>query len=430
MPIVNFYLKKPEGKPPHSLIYLQFKYRGRKLVYSFGQKINPPDWSKVTKRVKSNRQTILDGRYAINELLDRLEKQCLRIYQEELVTGVPPVDLLKFRLDAFFHQQDGKQKESKLYQLFDRFISGEIKNKGKEKSSNTLRNYATAKGHLKKFDTHTRYHVHFENINLDFFHRYVSFLKNDLRLRPNSISRDIGAIKTVMSEAVESGYTSNIQFRHKKFNCPGEKTDAVILTEREIVSLYKVDCAANRRLEHIRDLFLLGCLAAQPVLGPPSNPPRHFPVPPDAASPGSSGVAAPSVIQIDGKPYIGIPIIAPGRRGLVNLPCHPIVSEILDKYRRARTSLPAPISNQKFNTYIKEIGRLAGLAEKGRLSRTPEKELWKCLSAMTARRSMATHYWRQGFPVYDLMGITGHATEKAFLGFIRASERIRGRRPD
>src|SRR5450432_4590912 len=159
MPSVNFYLKKPSGKLPFALIYLQFKYSGQKLVYSFGQKINPPDWSKETKRVKSNRHTILDGRYAVNELLDKLEKHCLRVYEEERVKGVPPASVMKFRLDAFMRQQEGKKKEPGIYALIDRFISGEIKNKGKEKSPNTLKNYATAKTHLYAFDTKTRYHL-------------------------------------------------------------------------------------------------------------------------------------------------------------------------------------------------------------------------------------------------------------------------------
>src|ERR1700732_2222861 len=104
MPSVNFYLKKPAGKLPDHLIYLQFKYNGRKLVYSFGKKINPLEWSKDNKRVKSNRQTILDGRYALNELLDKLEKACIKAYNEELVNGIPPVSVLKFRLDSFINQ--------------------------------------------------------------------------------------------------------------------------------------------------------------------------------------------------------------------------------------------------------------------------------------------------------------------------------------
>ena len=35
---------------------------------------------------------------------------------------------------------------------------------------------------------------------------------------------------------------------------------------------------------------------------------------------------------------------------------------------------------------------------------------------------MATNYYLQGFPTIDLMKITGHKTEKAFLKYIRVSK--------
>lgn len=108
---------------------------------------------------------------------------------------------------------------------------------------------------------------------------------------------------------------------------------------------------------------------------------------------------------------------------MINLPCHPIVGKILAGYREPGAALPRIPSNQKFNSYIKELARLAGLTEKGRLSGSPKMELWECISTATARRSLASHYHQQGFPVYDLMGITGHATEKAFLAFIGAPKR-------
>jgi Phage integrase SAM-like domain len=221
MPTVNYYLKKPDGRPPRSLIYLQFKYKGLKLVFSFGQKINPVDWSKEKKRVKSNRETILNGLYALNDLLDALEQTCLTYYQQELINGIPPVAVLQFRLDVFIRQRQGRGTSPAFYELLDRFIAGEIKNKGKGRSQNTLRNYATTRGHLNQFDISSRYHLNFENINLGFYYQYIAFLRDELQLKPNSITKDISIIKTLMSEAVEAGYTSNIQWRHKKFSYLG-----------------------------------------------------------------------------------------------------------------------------------------------------------------------------------------------------------------
>jgi hypothetical protein len=386
MPFVNFYLKKPVGKISDRLIYLQFKYNGRKLVYSFGKKINPLDWSKDNKRVKSNRQTILDGRYELNDLLDKLEKACIKAYNEELVKGIPPVSVLKFRMESFINQNMGRDGEVNFYQLFDRFISGEIKNNGIDKSANTLKNYATAKGHLTQFDIRTRYHLNFENINLDFFYEYTSFLQKEFQLKPNSIARDISVLKAVMNKAVELNYTGNIQFRHKKFSFAVEETEAVYLSEKEILQLYRYDFSLNKRLEQVRDLFVLGC----------------------------SGALCFSNYQFNNP--------SGGTRPASNIPAYPYGSEILSKYTDNTTQLPAAPSNQKFNSYIKEVCRMAGLTEKGRLPAEPALELWECISSQTARRSMAINFYLRGAYVSDLMKITGHKTENAFFKFIRVSK--------
>jgi hypothetical protein len=211
MPNVNFYLKKPEGTPAKSLIYLQFNYSGKKLIYSFGQNIDAAKnkkgefllWNKNTKRVKDLKQTTQDGKFLLNDLLDNLEKVCTKSYNSELAGGIPAPEILKSHLDAFMNQNEEKPEELKIYELFDRFISGEIKFRGKDKSYNTLKNYKTTKGHLKAFDKATKYHVSFENINLDFFYKYTSFLKSHFDLKINTIKKDITILKTVLNEAVD-----------------------------------------------------------------------------------------------------------------------------------------------------------------------------------------------------------------------------------
>ena len=425
MPNVHFYLKKPEHTFGKSLVYLQFKYNGKKLVYSFGQKVGPLDWSKEKKRVKSNRETILNGQYALNELLDKLEKICIKTYNEELVKGIPPESVLKFHLDTFMRQNQGKKEVPRLYQLFDRFIAGEIRIGDKERSRNTLKSYATTRGHLHQFDIATRYHVTLENINLDFLGKYTSFLRDELGLRPNSIVKDIGVLKTVMSEAVDQGYTTNIQWRHKKFNVRGEETGAVYLTEKEIGQLYRFDLSTDRRLEQVRDLFVFGCLTglrfSRPTIIRPGN-----------------------IIKIGEEHFLKVVTKEP--RDQVTIPCHPLIPEIFAKYQGRPGHLPKIPSNQKFNEYIKEACRTAGLTIKARPGADPTPhteykpgtdhkpaadrkpgpehhppEPWQHISSLTACRSFATNHYLAGFPVVDLMKITGHKTENAFLKYIRAT---------
>lgn len=416
MPTPNFYLKKPEGNPPRSLIYLQFKFAGKRLVYSFGQtidaaktkkKIKGEDieeflhWDKAKQRVKSNRTTVQDGQYLLNDLLDKLEKTCLKAYNEELANGIPSIQSIKLKLDAFMNQNEGKDDIPTIYKLLDRFSNGEIKYKGKDKSENTLKGYATLKGHLQAFDLKTRYRVNFGNIDLDFFYKYTTYLKNDLNLKPNTIGKDITMLKTVLGEAVDLGYTTNMQFRHKKFTYAGEETDAVYLSEKEILHLYKHDFSACRRLEEVRDLFVFGCFVGLRFSD-------------------YSDIQPGNIVNIDGDLFIKV---RPKKTGsLVIVPCNPIVLEIFEKYAKNPNRLPKAPSNQKFNDYIKEACRKAKMTEIGRLSTDPALELCECISSHTARRSFATNYYLQGFPTIDLMKITGHKTEKAFLSYIRVTK--------
>ena len=87
---VNFYLKKAEESTGFSLIYLQYKYSGHRLVYTFNHTINPKDWDSKKQRVKANkRTTTADGKYLLNDLLDNLEEVLLKAYNTELKNGIP-----------------------------------------------------------------------------------------------------------------------------------------------------------------------------------------------------------------------------------------------------------------------------------------------------------------------------------------------------
>jgi hypothetical protein len=269
MPTVNFYLKKADQEGDKSLIYLQFKYGGQKLVYSFGQKVLKSNWNTAKQRVKSNKETTADGQHSLNDLLDSLDKVVLiKAYNNELKNGIPSRQKLKEHLDNFFYQnlEEAQKDEPTLYKLIDRFIEGEIKSKGKDKSQASINNYRSVKKHLLEFQKKRGYKVDFETINLDFFYQYVAFLKKykpknseETGLSQNTIAKDITILKVFMGEAVDLGFTNNLQFKHKKFTVASVDTDAVYLTEQEVMKIYNYDFSGNNKLEQVRDLFVVGC---------------------------------------------------------------------------------------------------------------------------------------------------------------------------
>ncbi len=396
---VGFYLKKAD-KGKSALIYLQFRYQGNKLVYSFGQTIEPKNWNKTKQRVKNNNQTTADGQYSLNDLLDNLRDECLKAYNTEIKSGVPAPAVLKQYLVNFFEGNTATSEQPTLFKLIERFISGEIKYRGSDKAKGTLKQYKTTYNHLLAFSKFKKMKVDFDVINLDFYYQFTDYLKRQ-GLVANSIGKNIKNLKAFLNEAIDLGYTNNMQFKHRKFSVPKEETDAVHLSEREILELYNHDMGGNKRLQQARDLFVFGCFTGLRFSD-------------------YSDVKADNLVKIEGETYIRL--ITKKTKNEVIIPANGVIQELFEKYGANANKLPKSLSNQKLNDYIKEAAELAGLTEKGRLSTNMNKPLFECISSHTARRSFATNLYLSGFPTIDIMKITGHTTEKAFLTYIKVSK--------
>ncbi|MBC7384299.1 MAG: site-specific integrase [Bacteroidia bacterium] len=396
-PEVHFRLK-PSDKTGKRLIYLDFAYSGHRLKYSFGQFVDPKDWNDKKELVKNKEATTANNKFRLNELLAKLKGIC----ESGIVGVIPAPETLRAQMDAYINQNDNDIKESgpSLYKLADRFISGEIKFRGKDKSKSSLQNYAAVLKHIKDFEIKESYPIDFDTINLDFFYKYVDYLTKQ-NLAVNTIAKDISIIKVFMGEAVDMEYTDNIKFRHKKFSYNEVETDQVYLSEAELTSLYQFDLSANKKLEQVRDLFIFGAWVGLRFSDYSTIKPEN-------------------IIDVDGDQYIKI--ITQKTKDLVYIPCNPVVLDIFNKYSSNSNKLPKTISNQKFNEYIKDVCKLAGMDETGRLSTSPKVQLYEAISSHTCRRSFASNYYLQGFPTIDLMKITGHKTERAFLKYIRVSK--------
>lgn len=403
MASVNFYLKEPNSKD-ETPIYLKFSYNRYRMKYFIGQSIIPSNWDTNKMRVRNTKATTSGGDTLINDLLVAIAKKI-----ESTVKGIlnPPSPkelkaiLEQWKLDTENSFKIGERvPELELYGLIDQFINNDILNKGKERVKNTTKSYKTTKGHLQEFEKKMKYEINFNSINLNFYFQYVGFLKKK-GLSPNSIGKDIKDIKTFMRMAVDMDLTENMQFEKRNFSVIKEDTGAVYLREREILDIYKYDLKGNAKLENVRDLFVFGCFIGLRF--------SDF-----------SDVRPENIIELDGELFLRVKTKKMGNR--VTIPCNPIVREIFKKYENMPNKLPRAISNQKFNDYIKEVCQLVGLDELGRLETKPDLKLWECVSSHTARRSFATNLYNEGFPILDIMKVTGHRTEKAFLRYIKFSD--------
>ena len=168
--------------------------------------------------------------------------------------------------------------------------------------------------------------------------------------------------------------------------------------------MYNEDLKENSKLERVRDTFIVGCFTGLRFSDFTKLQPQHF-----------KKIGDVEVLEI----------VTQKTNQKVTIPIHPKVQSILKKYDGI---MPRPISNQKMNEYLKDLGELVKINDDIVISRTKggqrTEEVFKkydLISSHTARRSFATNSFKAGVPSISIMKITGHTTEKSFLQYIKIS---------
>ncbi len=259
-----------------------------------------------------------------------------------------------------------------------------------------VRSYHITINSLKEFNPS----LEWDDINLDFYDKYLQFLKNQ-GLAKNTIGDRIKVLKTLCNAALERKIHNNTDFKSKGFKKETESSINIYLNESELSILYKFDLSKKPYLERVRDMFLIGCWTG-----------CRF---------SDLNKVTPENIEGD---FIRMEQQKTEKK--VVIPLHPVVRMILNKYDG---KLPEMISNQKFNEYLKEVAKIAGI--KGKISKSITKggkretnviDKHQMITSHTARRSFATNLYKSGLPSITIMAMTGHSTESAFLSYIKVTE--------
>lgn len=403
---VSYYLTRPQAETVTS-IYARICYSGIKFKYYIPEKINPQFWNTRTQQAKQT-----DKFREHSEFNQRLKDiasdigSTLLNYKNKNGGEIPNPETFRELLDRTIKKKEPESKEAKTFLTFFEDLINHSRSgvrlhpkTGKPISPNTLKTYVTTIKHLTDYQAKQNRKFDFDTINLDFYIDYTEYLTKKLNLSANTIGKHIQIIKLVMNEATERGINTNLSFKSKRFVTIRENSESIYLNEKEILEIENLDLSQNKRLETVRDLFLIGCYTGL----------RYS----------DYSILKPEQIK-DG--YIEIIQVKTG--DAVIIPEHRTVKRIISKYNG---KLPRSISNQKTNQFLKEIAKKVELLKKPvslsytkggfKISETHEK--WELITSHTARRSFATNLYKAGAPSITIMAITGHKTEKAFLRYIK-----------
>ncbi len=381
--------------------YVILRLAQQKKTYKFytDLKIKPKDWNPE----KWEARKTFRGYSDFNELLKERKESLKEIHLNLLKENNFSIDLLR-RL--FYEKIEKVEKESGVenFKTLSGFAKYYIDSVEKTKNKNTILHNRQTLRLLKEFETGKNRKVTFERVNLDFYNDFVEYLTKGKKLSPNTIGKHIRNLKLFLNEATERGINTKFDYKSKRFKALSEKVETIYLTEEELSEIYEKDFSNNKRLERTRDLFLVGCYTGLRFSDFSQLKPEHFK---------------------EGE----ITIRTQKTNETVVIPIHPIVRNILKKYSHTAKGLPRPLSNQKMNEYLKEIGEAVEIDEKilrtktkGGLRAQTTVSKFDLMTTHTARRSFATNLYLSGFPSISIMKITGHKTEKAFMSYIRISQ--------
>jgi integrase len=406
---VTFFLKRPKAEDETSL-YSWLHYDGRKVKYYCPEAIKPKFWDGTNHRAKQTKTFPQWPEF--NARLQEFEDDIKTIYRKWVNDhgGSIPDDVeLKAALNAHFRP---KEVETKTKNIVD-FVQELIKRSecgtrlhhktSKPISPNTIKTYKTTLTHLQDFQVTSKCKLEFSNIDLDFYEAYKAYFIEHKKTKVNTAGKHIQLLKTMLNEAAEMGLHTNTTHKGKRFVTLREDTDNIYLTPEEVKELENLDLSAESRLDRVRDVFLIGVYTGQ----------RYS----------DYSRIGPEMIGPDG--LLHLTQVKTGNK--VAIPIHKTVRSIFKKY--AETGMPK-ISEQKFNEYLKDIGKKIPSLEKttpksytkGGQAVTDNLARWQQLTTHTARRTYATNHFKSGkVSAMTIMAITGHTTEKNFQRYIKCS---------
>lgn len=366
-----------------SLLYLVLREDGKREKISLQLKEDPATFDKESYQfTKSN-----PFYKTLNARLNLIKSKVDLLIREAEVTNDTLIELRNKVIEAINSKvkvKEDKSKEKLFLPYFNKWATEETTkskyNRFKKYTYNLLVEYFD-----KKKPT-------FKDIDYTFCEDFIEWMSDKKDLCANTRGSHVKFVKAAMNEAFKNKLHQNEDFR--SFRKEVEQVDAVYLTNEEVTKVAQLPLCGNQAL--VRDIFIIGCHTGM-----------RF-----------SDYSRLSMNDIsDGV----IHFITQKCKTPVDIPAHPRVLEILNKYGG---TLPK-ISGQKFNAHIKDVCKEAGIKESVLVRRSGKQERyekWELISSHTARRTGLTNMYKAGIPTYRCMMISGHKTEQVFLTYLRITQ--------
>jgi len=398
---IKFYLNKSKGTEKSRPVFINYNFNGERLRYFTGVSVSETHFYPDAKNpIRFDSDALVKNQKLI------LQKNTIGAIEiQYLAMGITLTEeIFRKELDAKFKSrpvEDAGEGKVTLTKYIDYYIENlKIRTNirtGAKLSKAMPRKYGSVRNVFKEFCTYKNMVYDFQDLDRTFCIEFVAFMVDVKNFSTNYYGRIVRFFKTILKAAEEDDYPVNPKYKH--LVSVSESVDNISFDETELEKIGKLDLSENKRLEPIRDMFLIGCYT-----GMRFNDFINL---------------LPTDVDMEKQE---IKVFASKSRWRVIIPMHPVVKKVIEKYN---FELPRPRSNQKFNKYIKEIVELAKIDQlftkyitKGGVLTSIVKPKYQFASSHACRRSFATNSVRRNISTHLIMAITGHKTESEFWKYV------------
>lgn len=301
---------------------------GKAIQFGAKLEVNPDLWRVKAGKAVGRTQEVIE----INSILESIKATMTKIYRELLereTTATP--ERIK---NIFFGIEDQQQMFLELFRKHNEDVGKLV---GINKSKATFQKYEVTRKHLTNFikEKYNRSDIGLKEIDFIFISDFEVYLLSTIGCSANTTAKFMQFFKRIVIIAKNNGWLKTDPFANYKIRI--KKVDRGFLQQEEVEAIMAKKFS-TKRLEQVRDIFVFSCFSGLAYI--------------DVKNLRSSNIRT----SFDGKLWIM------GKREKTGVSFN-IPQFILDKYKNELPDgriLPV-LSNQKTNSYLKEIGSICGI---------------------------------------------------------------------
>ena len=303
--------------------------------FTTGLFVNPNHWENKLQKVSNK-----DANYKfINAQIEQIQ---IKLNNIVLVFQLQNGDCT---LDNIYNNYIGKEikKKENILSYYKQYLFKIKKLVGLELKESTYNKFVYVGNHLEAFLKWKFRKTDFplEELSLQFLDDFDYYLKIEKKQSQITINKTIQRLRTPIKQAISEGYLDRDPFILHKTKTV--RKTVIFLTTEELKT-FEETVFQQKRLSTIQDLFIFCCYTGLAYNEMAHLEKQHI------------------IIGFDSMNWIQMKREKTQRE--ISIPILPKAQIIIDKYSKYNVLIFPSISNQKFNSYLKEIADISGIGKR------------------------------------------------------------------